>query len=483
MIHHTLRSLFGLDNDAAVTGMSADSRQIKPGMVFAALPGTAMDGRDFIPQAVEKGAIAILSVEGARASVPVISVPKPRLVYAQTAAKLYPGQPETLVAMTGTNGKSSTVDFLRQIWAFAGFNSACFGTLGVTSSSGYKPMTHTTPDALALHKTLSDLAGEGVTHAAMEASSHGLKQYRMDAVKVTASGFSNLTQDHFDYHPSLQDYFAAKARLFIDLTPRGASVVINTNDKYGRHLVEVCEGLGLSVLQVGWTGRDIRIDEVMPHASGQKLTLVISGIPHKVDRGGNETRYTVDLPLAGEFQVLNAVAALGLAIRTGVDEVTAVEALGHLKGVAGRLELAGVKDGAPVYVDFAHTEDGLDKLLRSVRPHTAGDIVIVFGCGGDRDPDKRAKMGKAAAKLADQVIVTDDNPRTEDAALIRKAVLKGCPNAAEIGDRALAIAEGIRRLGPKDCLVIAGKGHEQGQIVGKTVIPFSDVDVARGLLS
>ena len=472
MINHTLRSLFGIDNDTPVTGLSADSREIKAGMVFAALPGTAMDGRDFIPQAVENGAVAVLTVAGVKAGIPVISVPKPRLSYSQVAAKLYPGQPKTLVAMTGTNGKSSTVDFLRQIWAYAGLNSACFGTLGVTSSSGYKSMTHTTPDALALHKTLSSLAAEGVTHAAMEASSHGLKQYRMDSVEVTASGFSNLTQDHFDYHPSLQDYFTAKARLFIDLTPRGAPVVINTNDKFGQHLVEVCDGLGHDVLQVGWTGKDIRIDEVMPHASGQKLTLVVNG-----------TRYNVDLPLAGEFQVLNAVAALGLALKTGVSERKAVEALGHLKGVAGRLELAGVKSGAPVYVDFAHTEDGLDKLLRSVRPHTAGEIVIVFGCGGDRDPDKREKMGRAAAKLADQVIVTDDNPRTEDAALIRKAVLKGCPNATEIGDRALAIAEGIRRLGPKDCLVIAGKGHEQGQIVGDTVIPFSDVEVARGLLS
>jgi len=431
-----------------------------------------MDGRDFIPQAVENGAVAVLSVEGVTAKVPVISAEKPRLVYAQTAAKLFPGQPATLVAMTGTNGKSSTVDFLRQIWAYAGLNAACFGTLGVTSTSGYKPMSHTTPDAMALHKTLSELAADGVTHAAMEASSHGLKQYRMDAVKITASGFSNLTQDHFDYHPSMQDYFNAKARLFIDLTPRGAPIVINTNDKYGQHLVQVCAGLGHDVTQVGWTGKDIRIDEVMPHAAGQKLTLVVNG-----------TRHKVDLPLAGEFQVLNAVAALSLAMKTGVDVALAVEALGHLKGVAGRLELAGVKDGAPVYVDFAHTEDGLDKLLRSVRPHTAGDIFIVFGCGGDRDPDKRAKMGRIAAKLADHVIVTDDNPRTEDAALIRNAVLKGCPNAVEIGDRALAIKEAIARLGSRDCLVIAGKGHERGQIIGDKIIPFSDVDVARGLLS
>lgn len=472
MMNHTLRSLFGIDNDTAVVGLSADSRQIKSGMVFAALPGTNMDGRDFIPKAIESGAVAILSLAGVRASIPVISVAKPRLVYSQAAAKLYPGQPKTLVAMTGTNGKSSTVDFLRQIWAFAGLNAACFGTLGVTSSSGYKPMTHTTPDALSLHKTLSALEAEGVTHVAMEASSHGLEQYRMDAVNVSASGFSNLTQDHFDYHPSMQDYFASKARLFIDLTPRGAPVVINTNDKYGQHLVEICEGLGQDVLQVGWTGKHIRIDEVMPHAAGQKLTLVVGG-----------TRYQVDLPLAGEFQVLNAVAALGLAIKTGVDEAQAVEALAHLKGVAGRLELAGTKQGAPVYVDFAHTEDGLDKLLRSVRPHTAGDVIIVFGCGGDRDPDKRAKMGAAAAKLADQVIVTDDNPRTEDAASIRKAVLVGCPGATEISDRAFAIAEGVRRLGPRDCLVIAGKGHEQGQIIGTDVVPFSDVEIARKALS
>ena len=468
---HTLRSLFGLDNDAPVTGLTADSRQVTPGIVFAALPGTAMDGRDFIPQAVKAGAVAVISMPDVSADVPVIADTNPRLIYAQTAAKLYPGQPRTLVAMTGTNGKSSTVEFLRQIWAHAGLNAACFGTLGATSNAGYKPMTHTTPDAVALHQTLSALAKEGVTHAAMEASSHGLKQYRMDAVEIAASGFSNLTQDHFDYHPTMRDYFEAKARLFIDLTPRGAPVVINTNDKYGQHLVEVCQGLGQDVLQVGWTGADIRIDEVMPHASGQTLTLVVHG-----------ERRKVDLPLAGEFQALNAVAALGLALKTGVNKNKAIEALEHLHGVAGRLERAGTKNGAPVYVDFAHTEDGLDKLLRSVRPHTMGEIIIVFGCGGDRDPDKRSKMGAVAAKLAEQVIVTDDNPRTEDAAAIRKAVLKGCPDALEIGDRRAAIAEGISRLGSKDCLVIAGKGHEQGQIVGKEVIPFSDVAVAREIL-
>ena len=468
---HTLRSLFNFDADQTVVGLSADSRQIKPGFIFAALPGTQMDGRDFIPQAIKNGAVAILTTPDVEADIPVIGDDNPRLLYAKTAAKLFPGQPKTLVAMTGTNGKSSTVDFLRQIWAFAGLNAACFGTLGVTSNAGYKPMAHTTPDALALHQTLSGLAVEGVTHAAMEASSHGLQQYRMDCVDISASGFSNLTQDHFDYHPTMEDYFKAKARLFIDLTPLNAPVVINTNDKYGQHLVEVCKGLGQDVLQVGWTGADIRIDEVMPHAAGQKITLIVDG-----------QRHVIDLPLAGEFQVLNAVAALGLAIKTGVHKSKAIKGLSKLKGVAGRLELAGTKSGAPIYVDFAHTEDGLDKLIRSVRPHTMGEIVIVFGCGGDRDPDKRPKMGAVSAKLADQVIVTDDNPRTENAADIRKAVMAGCPNASEIGDRRAAIADGIKRLGPKDCLVIAGKGHEQGQIIGDQTIPFSDVDVVREIL-
>jgi len=282
-------------------------------------------------------------------------------------------------------------------------------------------------------------------YVAMEASSHGLDQYRLDAVKVTASGFTNLTQDHFDYHTDAEDYFMAKARLFTELTPKAAPVVINTNDEYGQRLVGMCEAHGQEVMRVGWTGQDIRIDEVMPRASSQIITLVIRGERHKIE-----------LPLAGEFQVLNAVSALGLAMVTGIEKDVALAALENLHGVAGRMERAGqTKDGAPIFVDFAHTEDGLDKLLRSVRPHTMGKIIVAFGCGGDRDPDKRAKMGKVAAKLADDVIVTDDNP---------------------LGDRAAAIREGIKRLGPQDCLVIAGKGHEQGQIVGTKVIPFSDVE-------
>jgi len=461
----SLRDL-GFDSDGFVGGLTCDSRDVKAGYVFAALPGTVTDGRKYIENAIEKGAAAILSTAGLDLPIPYLSSANPRLDYAKMAAQLHSGQPETLVAMTGTNGKSSTVEFLRQIWAYAGKSAACFGTLGVQAPNGYTPLSHTTPDAVALHQTLSQLKADGVSHAAMEASSHGLDQYRMDAVKITAAGFSNLTQDHFDYHADAEEYFQAKARLFTELTPKDAPVVINVNDEYGQRLVDICRERGQDILQVGWSGHDIRIDEVMPRASSQIIDLVVHGKRHKID-----------LPLAGEFQTLNAIAALGLAMVTGIDTDKVIEALSHLKGVAGRMERAGqTKEGAPIFVDFAHTEDGLDKLLRSVRPHTMGRIIVAFGCGGDRDPDKRPKMGRVAAKLADEVIVTDDNPRTEDAATIRKAVFKGCPNATEIGDRARAIREGINKLGPNDCLVIAGKGHEQGQVVGTKVIPFSDVE-------
>ena len=460
----TLREL-GFDSDVLVSGLTCDSREVKPNYIFAALPGTVTDGRKYIEGAIEKGAGAILSTSGLDLPIPYLASDNPRLAYAKMAAKFYAGQPKTLVAMTGTNGKSSTVEFLRQIWAFAGKQAACFGTLGVQAPKGYRPLTHTTPDAVALHQTLSGLKAEGVTHAAMEASSHGLDQYRLDGVKITAAGFSNLTQDHFDYHADAEEYFQAKARLFTELTPKDAPVVINVNDEYGQRLVKICGDRGQDVMQVGWSGQDIRIDEVMPRASSQIVDLVVQG-----------KRDKIELPLAGEFQTLNAIAALGLAMVTGVNADKALEALGHLKGVAGRMERAGqTKEGAPIFVDFAHTEDGLDKLLRSVRPHTMGKIIVAFGCGGDRDPDKRPKMGRVAAKLADDVIVTDDNPRTEDAASIRKAVLKGCPNATEIGDRAKAIRAGIKKLSANDCLVIAGKGHEQGQIVGTKTIPFSDV--------
>jgi UDP-N-acetylmuramoyl-L-alanyl-D-glutamate--2,6-diaminopimelate ligase len=295
----------------------------------------------------------------------------------------------------------------------------------------------------------------------------------MDEVALSSAGFTNLTQDHFDYHGTPDAYFDAKARLFTELLPEGSPVVIMVDDEAGRKLHRDCDADGFHCKSIGWSGQDIRIDEIMPRSASQRLTLIVEG-----------DRAVVDLPLAAEFQALNAVTALGLALVTGVPKDVALKALGQLTGVAGRLEIAGyTADGAPVFVDFAHTEDGLSKLLRSVRPHVEGKLRVVFGCGGDRDPDKRSKMGAAACKHADDVIVTDDNPRSEDPATIRAAVLSGCAGASEIGDRRAAIQEGISRLRPGDCLVVAGKGHEQGQIVGDTIIPFNDVTVVQELLS
>ena len=467
----TLRDL-GFEADAPVTGLTCDSRAVKPGFVFAALPGTAFDGRAYIEAAIKAGAIAVLSTEGLALDVPYLGSPMPRLSYAKMAAHFYPKQPQTVVAITGTNGKSSTVDFLRQIWTYAGHAAACFGTIGVHAPSGLRPMSHTTPDAVALHQTLHALAEEGVTHVAMEASSHGLDQYRLDGVRVKASGFTNLTQDHFDYHGDMENYFQAKARLFAELTPEAAPVIINVDDEYGQELAELCAQLGQKVTQVGLFGTDVQIVSLTPRKSSLLLELAM----------GYDV-FEVELPLAGLFQAYNAVTAMSLALATGVERDVALEALKSLKGVAGRMELAGTAaNGAPIFVDFAHSEGGLKTLLDSVRPHTQGKIVLVFGCGGDRDTDKRAKMGRVAAELADEVIVTDDNPRSEKPAAIRAAVMQGCPEATEQGDRAKAIREGLSLLGEKDCLVIAGKGHEQGQIIGKKTIPFSDVDEARKAL-
>ena len=364
--------------DPEIKSITADSRDCQAGSLFAALPGEKVDGRDYVAKALENGASAVLSLPGlADMPVPYIRSENPRQMFAQMAARFYGGQPETIVAMTGTNGKSSTIEFLRQIWDYAGMSAACFGTLGVTTRAGVTPLKHTTPDAVALHQTLRGLKETGITHAGMEASSHGLKQYRLDGVKLAAGGFTNLTQDHFDYHPDMEDYFDAKARLFTELLPKGAPAVINVDGEWGRKMFELAKGAGLDVMSVGWAGEHIRISEITPRSASQLLELVWEG-----------KRIKLDLPLAGEFQVLNAVSALGLAVNTGVPKEVALEALGHVHGVAGRMEKAGeTKDGAPVFVDFAHTPDGLEKLLRGVRPHTMGRVIVVFGCGGDRDPD------------------------------------------------------------------------------------------------
>lgn len=467
-----LKDLFEGQNvsaDADVNGLTADSRKVQEGYVFAALKGVARDGREFIPMALEKGAAAILCDGPAETgSAALVTAEEPRQALAYASAKFYPRQPENIVAVTGTNGKSSTVDFLRQIWAHAGLKAASMGTLGAVGPNGHIDLGHTTPDPVMIHETLDTLAGEGVTHAAMEASSHGLVQYRLDGVKLAAVAFTNLTQDHLDYHADFNDYRSAKLRLFSELAPEGALAVVNADSPETPVFEGAAREAGLNLFSVGWRGADLKIRELSPRATGQVMDVLYQG-----------NAYEVHLPLIGEFQALNALTAVGLAIGLGLAPETVFEAMATLTTVKGRLELVGEKSGGgAVFVDYAHTPDGLDVLLRAARPHTAGRLILVFGCGGDRDPYKRPMMGEIAAKHADVVIVTDDNPRTEDAASIRSSIMTACPDATEIADRAAAIQSGIAQLKAGDTLLIAGKGHETGQIVGAEVLPFSDQDTA-----
>ncbi|MET0546056.1 MAG: UDP-N-acetylmuramoyl-L-alanyl-D-glutamate--2,6-diaminopimelate ligase [Caulobacterales bacterium] len=456
--------------DIEISGLSADSRRIQPGFLFAALPGSATDGAKFAASAVEKGAVAIIAPRGAitSATVPVIETDDPRLALALAASAFYARQPKFVAAVTGTNGKSSPVDFLRQIWAFAGKKAASMGTLGAIGPSGAVDLGHTTPDPVAIHATLARLADEGVTHAAMEASSHGLDQRRLDGVKLSAAAFTNLTQDHLDYHHDLNTYAAAKMRLFSELLPKGAPAIINADAAEYARFENAANAAGLQTLTCGWRGSYLKIGEISPKPAAQRLDLRWKG-----------RDILVDLPLIGEFQAINAVAAAALALSLGEDEAKVFAGMRTLRPVRGRMEHVGAtKDGAHVFVDYAHTPDGLDVLLRAARPHAPGRIILVFGCGGDRDAGKRPKMGAIGAKFADVVIVTDDNPRSEDAAEIRRQVLVGCPGAEEIGDRGDAIRSAVNRLKPGDALMIAGKGHETGQIIKGVTHPFSDQDTA-----
>jgi UDP-N-acetylmuramoyl-L-alanyl-D-glutamate--2,6-diaminopimelate ligase len=459
-----------------VAGITADSRKVKPGYLFAALQGVAADGRNFIDAAIKSGAVAILTdARPGEWSVPAVRAADPRLALAKAAAVFFPTQPATIAAVTGTNGKSSTVDFLRQIWSHMGRKAASMGTLGAIGPSGVVDLGHTTPDPVAIHETLDKLAREGVTHAAMEASSHGLSQHRLDGVRLAAGAFTNLTQDHLDYHSDFDDYRRAKMRLFSDLLPKGSPAVINADSPELEKFEAAARAAGLKPFTVGWRGRNLRIGEALPRGTGQDLVI----------QWGEDARNerTVHLPLIGEFQALNALCAAGIAMALGDDVNKVLDGLAVLKGVHGRLELVGQTSAkAPVFVDYAHTPDGLNVLLRAARPHVRGKLVVVFGCGGDRDATKRPIMGDVARRLADEVIVTDDNPRSEDPAKIRAAIRKGAPDASEIGDRATAILEGVRRLKAGDALLIAGKGHETGQIVKGVTIPFSDFDVARSAL-
>ncbi len=467
---------------ACVTGLTADSRAVAPGFLFAALPsvlpGARADGRAFIAEAVARGATAVLAPPHTEwpqgvARVALLEHPEPRRALARLAAAHAGAQPATLVAVTGTNGKTSTVDFLRQLWTLHGLPAASLGTLGLVAPGRPASGGLTTPDPVALAALLATLAREGVAHAAMEASSHGLHQFRLDGARLTAAGFSNLTRDHLDYHGDEAAYRAAKLRLFAELLPRGAPAVVNADmdaDTLAA-LRALSAARGLDLRTVGEAGDMLRLLRAEPRPHGQVLLLQ-----------AGTARREVELALPGRFQADNALLAAGLALATGLD--AALDLLQHLAGVRGRMELAAtLANGAAAYVDYAHTPDALRRLLGALRPHARGRLVCVFGAGGDRDPGKRALMGQAVAELADLAIVTNDNPRSEDPAAIRRAVRDGAPDALEIGDRAQAIAAGLAALRPGDVLAVAGKGHEQGQTVAGRTLPFDDAAVIRALVA
>ena len=458
-----------------ITGLTCDSRKVRPGFLFAALPGTAADGRAFILQALQAGASAILAPPGtvlpADSTALLIEDANPRQRLAQMAAAFYGRQPAVMTAVTGTNGKTSTADFTRQIWTALGHRAASVGTLGIIAPQWPNQGGLTTPDPETLHGNLAKLADLGVDHACIEASSHGLTQYRLDGVRLRAAAFTNLTRDHLDYHGDMASYGLAKRRLFTELLPADGVAVINADSPDSAAFADAARLRGLRVMTYGQAGQDIRLNDVTPTASGQKLDLTVLGqaIP-------------VDLPLAGTFQAWNALAALALVLATGGDAPAATAALAHLNGVPGRLQkVAERRSGASIYVDYAHTPDALETVLTALRPHVTGNgrLVCLFGCGGDRDAGKRPQMGAIAARLADVVYVTDDNPRSEDAPVIRRAILAACPRAVEIGERSRAIATAIGELVQGDVLVLAGKGHERGQIIGTTVLPFDDAEEAQ----
>ena len=457
-----------------IAGLTADSRRVEAGFLFAALPGSQADGRDFIDQAVARGAVAVLAPSGTeikRYDPPVLLIqdPEPRRRLALMAAALHKRQPREIVAVTGTNGKTSVAVFVRQIWEHLGRRAASLGTLGLMPPRADAPAALTTPDPVELHRCLAALAADGVDALAMEASSHGLDQYRLDGVRLSAAAFTNLSRDHLDYHGSMEAYLAAKARLFTDLLPADGTAVLNADIAEFAHLKSLCDRRGQEIVSYGQAGRDLRLLALKPLPAGLDLTLEIRG-----------DRRQVTVPLAGAFQAHNLLAALGLVLAGGADPAAALASLPHLTGVPGRVERVGATPtGGQVYVDYAHTPDALAVVLQAMRPHVAGKLWVVFGAGGDRDPGKRPLMGAAAAAHADRVVVTDDNPRSETPAAIRAQILPACPEAIEIGDRREAIEFALARLEDGDVLVIAGKGHESGQIVGDRVLPFDDRDAAR----
>jgi UDP-N-acetylmuramoyl-L-alanyl-D-glutamate--2,6-diaminopimelate ligase len=457
-----------------IAGLTADSREVQPGWLFAALPGSKADGSRFIADAVAKGAAAILAGESAQrpvdCGVPLLVSAEPRRALALMAARFYGAQPETVVAVTGTSGKTSVADFARQVYAALGYQAASLGTIGLIAPGARRYGSLTSPDPVTLHRTLAELATDGITHLTLEASSHGLDQHRVDGLRLKAAAFTNLGHDHLDYHPSVEAYLAAKLRLFSEVLPPEGTAVVNADSELAGEVAAVARRAGRSVITVGRAGEALALEGLEPEGFAQRLRVRHAG-------GVAEVR----LPLLGAYQAGNALLAAGLALASGEAAARVLPVLERLEGVKGRLEVMGLVRGGLVVIDYAHKPDALAAALKALRPVAPGKLICVFGCGGDRDKAKRPIMGRIAAQLADVVIVTDDNPRSESPQAIRAAILAGAPSAREIGDRAEAIAAGAHLMGAGDVLLVAGKGHEAGQIIGDRVIPFSDHEVVLSL--
>ena len=465
-----LSELAGVASDSQVTGFALDHRKVAPGNLFGAFRGARFNGEDFIRDAIERGAVAVIArIEALVEGVPHLSAEEPRRLFAELAARYYAPYPETVVAVTGTNGKTSTVELTRQLWRMAGHRSASIGTLGVTTADDQVSTGLTTPDIVTFLSNMAGLKRMGISHVAYEASSHGLDQYRAEGVAVKAAAFTNLSRDHLDYHPGMEAYFAAKMRLFDEVVAGDGTAVVWTGDPKSGEVIDHARRRGLKLITVGPGAETIELVERKSTPLGQQLHL-----RHEL------VDYQLSLPLIGAYQMNNVLTAAGLVLATGGDWATTLAGMGRVSPVRGRLERAVIsRAGAPVYVDYAHTPDAIEAAIAALRPHVEGRLITVLGAGGDRDEGKRPEMGAVAARLSDLVIVTDDNPRSEDPAAIRKAVLKGAPEAIEVADRRSAIGEAIAMAKSGDIVLVAGKGHEQGQLIGDQVLPFDDVTVAR----
>jgi len=465
-----LSDLAGVASDSFVTGFALDHRKVAAGNIFGAFRGSRFNGEDFIGEAVKRGAAAVVARPGARVDgVPHLAADEPRKLFAELAARFYAPYPETIVAVTGTNGKTSTVELTRQLWRIAGHRSASIGTLGVTTADDQVSTGLTTPDIVTFLSNMAGLKRMGISHAAYEASSHGLDQYRSEGVTVRAAAFTNFSRDHLDYHADMDSYFAAKMRLFDEVVAASGTAVVWTGDAKANEVTAHAKRRGLKLITVGPDAETIALVSRASTPLGQQLVLRHEGAEHKLA-----------LPLIGAYQMNNVLTAAGLVLATGGDWATTLSGMARVSPVRGRLERAVIsRSGAPVYVDYAHTPDAIEAAIAALRPHVEGRLITVLGAGGDRDEGKRPEMGAVAARLSDVVIVTDDNPRSEEPAAIRRAVLAGAPDAIEVGDRRTAIGEAIAMAEAGDIVLVAGKGHEQGQIIGDQVLPFDDVAVAR----